>query len=940
MDDAVWPSLWCYLVRKDQLLMVDVASAGMTEGQFLRGREDVLRVLCDILERVSRTGQSSLITLQGEAGIGKSAILGALVAQARTLGFTTGQSKAEEADLAPMAPVMQALRSGRAPILSRNDFTELLPLLQQPLLLVERLTGFIEEQALNGPVLLAIDDAQWLDDLSTYALRAMPGRLAGSPVVWLVASRPVVGGRLNDISVSAGRDIPVEHVRLGPLNEKAIEELACDRLGASPDRRVRRLLEGANGNPFLAVELLNGLSSEDVAPNRLPSSLLNAVGNRLASLPAETLRLVQTGAIIGTPFSVADAAALMNVSSETALSSAATAVRNGVLLDDGDHLSFKHDLMRAAVYEDVPPSLRKAMHRAAAQRARETGNDPLAAARHVMLVALPGERDAAQTLCDAAEALVNTAPTLAAEFVGKALELLTPSDPLWLEVGEKAVAVLARGKRSRDAISIADELLAARPTNESAARIELLVAGQLRAMGRYAEMADRIDSLSFDYVSPALRARLLGYRAMSLARDIDAAAAIAAGQRALTESTRVEDREAEALSLQALAEAARNEGRNGAALEYAEALRKLTGVISVDEIIALQLVDRFEDSKRLWSAALEAVGDHAGNSRAFELAFSALTRHYLGGSLDEAQAAGLSVIRLGEELQEQTMQYETHVFLYAIAVFRDETELALSHDQAAAAGLSDSDANRATILHLSRGLMATFAGDFAGSLEHFRNVYGPRESVRHRWRWQPQFLIAAARAGLNCGDIAFARTVAVEAQRFAELNPNVPTIAGVATHIRAIVANDLAGLEEAAEIIRHSPRNFSRGDLAVERGRLYLAAGRRADGIAALDEAWDRFMSIGAFGLARGAQRTLQAAGVRRKGWSAAAKRATSGWESLTKTERRVAQLIAEGRTNREAAAELVISLNTIATHVRSIFGKLEVASRVQLTRTVIENLT
>jgi DNA-binding NarL/FixJ family response regulator len=142
-------------------------------------------------------------------------------------------------------------------------------------------------------------------------------------------------------------------------------------------------------------------------------------------------------------------------------------------------------------------------------------------------------------------------------------------------------------------------------------------------------------------------------------------------------------------------------------------------------------------------------------------------------------------------------------------------------------------------------------------------------------------------------------------------------------------------MEQGATVLRDSPRPSIRATAFLELGRALLAGGDRDGGVAILDEAWTVFTAMGAHGRARAAQRLQQDAGIRRRRWTTVAERPPSGWNSLTPTELRVARLIADGHTNGSAADALTVSTNTIATHVRSIFRKLDVTSRVQVANVV-----
>jgi DNA-binding CsgD family transcriptional regulator len=129
-------------------------------------------------------------------------------------------------------------------------------------------------------------------------------------------------------------------------------------------------------------------------------------------------------------------------------------------------------------------------------------------------------------------------------------------------------------------------------------------------------------------------------------------------------------------------------------------------------------------------------------------------------------------------------------------------------------------------------------------------------------------------------------------------------------------------------------------DAEADYGRALLAAGRRDAGVAALDRAWDRFHALGAATAAEHVQRALQGTGVRRVRWASRKSKPLTGWDSLTRTEQRVARLIFQGHTNRSAANILALSSHTVNSHLRAIFGKLAVNSRVQLMRVLMDRLS
>src|SRR5271156_1739244 len=109
---------------------------------------------------------------------------------------------------------------------------------------------------MRSPLAIAIDDVQWADQLSLFALRIIPQRLAGLPIAWILTSRSQPSDVAKDLIAAISPNVTVVPLELQPLREQELEQLALDRLGAAPNARLRALLGGARGNPFLAVELL------------------------------------------------------------------------------------------------------------------------------------------------------------------------------------------------------------------------------------------------------------------------------------------------------------------------------------------------------------------------------------------------------------------------------------------------------------------------------------------------------------------------------------------------------------------------------------------------------------------------------------------------------------------------------------------------------------
>lgn len=905
-------------------------------GPILRGRAGEQRLVAQVLERSRRTGQGSLIVVTGEAGIGKSALAERATADAAGRGFACGLGKAEESDqIAPLAPLLVALRSGPAPLLPGDDFHGLAAFDRQPLWLVDRIADALEKRAVEKPLLICVDDLQWADPLTLFALRLLPGRLAGSPVVWLLASRPDAAGHGDDIAAAAARDLPVSQIELGPLAAAAVTQLAVDRLGTRPGEHLGTLLDGAAGNPFLVIELLAGATPE---AGEIPGNLVRRVRHRLRHLPPQTLSLLQAGAVLGRAFTVDDAAALLErPPAEAVLPWLAAAQGDGIITDDGRHITFRHDLLRQAVYADIPASVRRSMHQAAAEHLLAGGGSPLDAAPHVLAAAVAGDARAALVLRDAAVGGTNVIPEVAAELIREAFTLLPLGDPRRPQVGTEAIELLTDAGHTEDALNVADTLLGAGLPADAVAEVEDRAADALWSTGQLPRIRRRAEAaLARDVVSAPLRARLLAQRALALS-TADPQIAAVAGREAQQAAEAAEDPRALVTVQRALGEMARNDGRNDTALGHFRNLRTLTAATYfTDEVLSLQLLDRYSESARLLSDIQADLESSSTSSRVCAYHFARMWQDFCVGHLDDAETDANTLLRLGDDLKQLTYHNEARILLGRIAQLRGDYDGAREQLRRVLPRADADDQGTPFMQRHARALLAAAEGDVTTALRTVHTMLGPDGFLHHRWRWQPTWFLEVTPIAVAGGDRDLAGQLADEAGQLAGRNPEVLTNAGVAAIVRGLVHDDLADIERGAALLHDAPRPSIRATAALELGQQLLRDGQNDRAVHALEEAWETFTAMGAAGRAGAARKLLRRSGVRRRRWEAAP-RPLQGWDALTSAEQRVARLIADGHTNRSAAAELFLSSNTIATHIRSIFRKLDVKSRVQLANAVHE---
>jgi len=308
----------------------------MSESPPLRGREAELAVAGDLLRAVA-AGAGAVLAIVGEAGIGKTALVAEIYERAAAAGFAAGRGTAQEhGEIAPLTPLLVALRSGRAPLLAADDFGALAAYAERGFWLVDRLAVELRRRTAAQPLLICVEDVQWADPLTRHALRVLPGQ-AG--ILWVTTGRAEAG------------PVPSRRLALPALNTAVLGEIAADRLGAPAGPALRALIAGAGGNPGLVVSLVTGLLAEQrPASGVMPDRLVRDVRARLRPLPAGTRALLHAAALLAATFTVDQIAAVLNGPPErVVLPWLDPAVRDGVLEDLGDHLRFRHDLLRRAV---------------------------------------------------------------------------------------------------------------------------------------------------------------------------------------------------------------------------------------------------------------------------------------------------------------------------------------------------------------------------------------------------------------------------------------------------------------------------------------------------------------------------------------------------------------------------------------------------------------
>ena len=917
----------------------------------IRGRDEQLQMIAGFLERV-RTGAGGVAIIEGAAGLGKTRLLAAARATARALSFRTGLGAAEPGHSSvELAVLMEALFGGAEPLVERAALGSRDRSREEPFWLLQDVQTLLEQAALRQPLLVCLDDVQWADAGCGFALRMLTQWLASLPVAWLIAVRPDQGApqirrALAELTTAGAVTIP-----LTPLSAAAVAEVAADVLGAPAAGDLLRTLAEVRGNPFLVADLLAGLREENLvrvvdgraalAENRVPHRLEDSMRRRLSRTTAAGERVVTAAASLARQFTLDQVAAMTRIPVTDLVDPVREVIDAGILIEAGGRLAFQHDLAREAVRGAVPDPVRRALDRAAADVLLAGGALPVEVAAQLAASAEPGDVTAVRALAAAAESLGVTDPGASADIASAALSLVPSRHPLRGPlVARRTVSLFAAG-RGKEARAFADDALRQSLPAEAEAEVRLSLAAMF-AISADDRAGNARQGLSLAGLSADTRARLWAslFHNLLVAGRLDEGLAIEAEVRANV-----------AASTDLAAQYFFQIGRS--AMEYQlgrfePSLRLLQGV-SPERLAGFDDPrERLTHSYRSWLlSALDRV-DEAIAVAEDGLACAQRDRQNWAVHVFETWT-GRHLLHLGRLDEANTMLEgrfhlaDAHLIVgvldAAAVVALGRTRLYTGDDRGAHEVAGIAQVMLTTTVPVVRKLGAWYLAVHAMASGH------PDQA--HRWLCAlgqterlslfPLFPMEAAddpllvRMALAAGDTELAQAVTGLAARRYELNPGVPSAAAAAAHTRGLLNQSRPDLEQAAAILATGPRPLALAAALEDLGCAGLAAGDRDGAVDAFDRVLRICIGTGAARDAARARMRLRELGVRRRVQSL--DRPKLGWESLTAAELQVARLAAAGCTNRGIADRLFVSPHTVNTHLRHVFDKLDVRSRVDLTR-------
>jgi DNA-binding CsgD family transcriptional regulator/tetratricopeptide (TPR) repeat protein len=916
----------------------------------LRGREQELAVFRRGLSQ-ARAGTGCVVVVEGSAGLGKTRLLDECVSMAGTLSFRVGRGAAEPGRAIELGALFDALFEGDPPLADRRALNDVHASSEFLFWLLQDVQSLIEEAALKNPVLICLDDLHWSGTSLSFAMRQLPSRLSALPVAWVMAFRPDQGphqvqqAKLELIGSGA------ELIRLGPLNREAVAQVAADVLGVEADEELLQKAARVQGNPFLLVEFFRGLQDDQLVSldsgraklveDRLPHRVSDSMRGRLARMSPASERAATFASGLGRRFSIHDLATMTDISLTELIDPVNELVQADIFADDGGQLAFRHDITRDAVRGSLLPPVRRAIDRRAAEVLLARGALPVEVATQLVESAEPGDDTAIETALQATHPLSASDPAAAAELAAKALDLTPPRHALRGPlVAQRVVSLFAAGL-AEEGKQFADSALREAMPAEEEARVRVSVASmfdispEVRSENARAGLA--LPSLSTD-----LRAELWAalYHSLSVAgRKAEALDVEPRAREAAYASTSEVCRFAFELPESGLAYQLLDFGRSLEIISTAER-RQLNGQGDARARLAhmlrawiLAASDRYEDALQAIDSGVIAaqrdrqnwalrvfettrgrqmlqMGNFTEAALALEGRFSRGEAHLIAGALHAP-----SVVALG------TLKIHTGDESGALEV----AEIAKIMLQARAPGVRHHAMWYLALLALSQGdpMQAHWWLCACGHEE--------RLSMYPLYPHEVAYDAERVRIAAAVGDEELAEHGISIAERRATLNPDVPSCAAAAAHARGIWSDSAEDLERAVSLYGGGRRPLAHASALEDLGRVLAQHGDNAPAIAALDEALTISTRVGASWDAARLRGRLRRLGVRRR--TVRITRPRTGWEALTEAEAVVANLAAHGCTNREIADKLFISQHTVNSHVRHVFEKLGINSRVHLTR-------
>jgi DNA-binding CsgD family transcriptional regulator/tetratricopeptide (TPR) repeat protein len=930
----------------------------VTPAGALVGRDGEMALLTGLIKDVAR-GRGSSVLIEGEPGVGKSALVQAAVAEAQEAGCQVFWGAGDElGQELPLLPFLDGLRVREPSTNPRRD--TIVRLLRGevaadrgadvPGVLAEQLLALVAEQCDIRPTIMVIDDLQWADQASVILWRRL-AKVAGQMPLLLVGTMRPVPQRDDLLALRRVVDDDAR-LQLTGLTDAAVAELVAVLAGGKPDGNLLRLAEGAAGNPLYVTELIAALArssrltvseggAAELASGSVPDSLSAAIADRLGFVTGPVREALRAAALLGTDFAVPDLAIVLGRSVADLIPAVDEACAAGVLTEFGGGLGFRHPLIRAALYDDMAAPVRAAWHRDAGRALAEAGAPADRVARQI-LRAVGGGGGAPEPidgwmldwLTSTADSLVGQAPGVAAELLARAVARSPAGSAQHGWLASRLADALYRVGDTVAAEQVANRTL------EQAAEPDLLVdlhwtlaQCRMRA-GLSAESLASLDrALAAPGISARHRARLLVLAARTHDNLGEAEKAEQVATSALAAASEAGDNWAMGWALHVLTLVTAAQGRLTdtlplfdralAVTESDPALTDLRLLLQINNAVVLGYLDQYEQA---FTAAREArhLADQVGTAMRTQAHGALGQLLFETGRWDEALT---EVKILPENLKEPGAACCDLGIAAVIYFHRGETGEARRHLAAADPHAKRLGQRLITSLALARSMDHEHADALPEALAALTDAFGGNTEELEI----ENLLADAVRLALETGSLSLAQELTGRAEALAA-ESEIPHRQANALYCRGLLDHDGSRLLTAAERYQEAGRPLLRAKALEAAAGYFVEDDDRVQARAAFTTAVEVYNALGAAADAARLQAAFRAHGIRR-GPHAKHRRAQSGWDSLTATEIKIAAFVEEGLSNPEIAARLLLSRRTVATHVSHILKKLDVNSRIDIAR-------
>ncbi|BBY78536.1 transcriptional regulator [Mycolicibacterium parafortuitum] len=890
--------------------------------------------------------EPTVLVIEGEAGIGKTTLWLSQLQRARDAGFEVLTARVGQAEsvmaFAALADLLGDIGDehfASLPDLQRLALDRVLlragdggPATDQRAV-AAAFVAVLQALEKAAPVLLAVDDAQWLDTSSRTAIEFAVRRLRGRFGV-LATERCAPGAGTAAQWLRPTRPDGFDRVSVAPMDSGRLHTLIADRLGRKlPRPTVLRISEISGGNPFFALELARAhLDGGSGTGSPLPATLTDVVRRRIGSLDEPDRTLLLSIACVADP-SVDLLAAAHVVDAEALMARLEHLDGAGILTIDGNHVRFAHPLLAGGVYTDATPTARRAMHRTMA--ALET--QPELRARHLALASAGGDDEIFTALDRAADsARARGAPAAAAELLDLAISL-GGNDP-WRRMktaenhflaGDTAKAAAALGAidtiepailRAMAAILLATVLMY---DNEHIRAVELLRSALDDAAGNVPVQIQVLLRLSFALNNSGELddARRHARDAVKLSEEFGVPGVISA---ALAWSVNINFQCGRGVDEDALARA----------MKLYDSTLDVPIIFRAPFVHALTLswTGRLEQAHRELTAVRTVCVERGAESDMMAVAGFLAINHLWRGQIAEAEAEAAETVERAEQLGGDDVLILPMTVRAAIAAYAGRIDEARSDARWVLGAIRNRQASHIadwpgmTLCFLEESL-----GNHREALDALDTSFleagqAPPTELIHAWHLPD---VIEAMVGVGRVDDAEMLTGALE-RNGAEHDRRWMRAVGARCRAMLLAAHgDVAAAKASADraMTEHDrlPMPFERARTQLLLGQLQRRLRQKTTAATNLTEALETFERLGVPLWAQRARTELSRAVIT----------PSDSLSGLTPSEQRVAEMAASGATNKDIAAAMFISAKTVEHNLTRIYRKLGISSRAELGRRI-----